>query len=74
MRVKISLVCVIMTLSLACDERGGRSCITQEAFFMSDCQGEEQLDLCEPLFCGFTDTTVDPPIAADFFLGGRGMS
>ncbi len=72
MRVKIILVCVILTLSLACDDGGGRSCITQEEFFMSDCQGEDQLDLCEQLFCGFTVTTVDPPIAVDFFLGGRG--
>lgn len=44
------------------------SCISK----LSDYPAVDLLRLCEPLFCGFKDTTRDPPIAADFFLGGPG--
>lgn len=61
------LLCLLLLSSCDGGSGGsGGSCASDQDLLESDCPAETLADICEPFFCGASQT--DPPIAVDFEL------
>lgn len=63
-----SLLFCLLLLS-SCDGGSGGSggsCASDQNLIESDCPAETLADICEPFFCGASQT--DPPLGVDFYL------